>query len=55
MATWYSQGSGLWSTLSNWNDAADGSGSAPASIAAFDDSRSLSRKATLSSSTLRTR
>ena len=38
MATWYSQGSGLWSTLSNWNDAADGSGSAPGSIAAFDDS-----------------
>lgn len=38
MATWYSQGSGLWSTLSNWNDAANGSGSAPASIAAFDDS-----------------
>ena len=38
MATWYSQGSGLWSTLANWNDAADGSGSAPGSIAAFDDS-----------------
>jgi len=38
MATWYSQGSGLWSTLATWNDAADGSGSAPASIAAFDDS-----------------
>ena len=38
MATWYSQGSGLWSTLANWNDAADGSGSAPANIAAFDDS-----------------
>jgi hypothetical protein len=38
MATWYSQGSGLWSTLSNWNDAANGSGSAPANIAAFDDS-----------------
>jgi hypothetical protein len=38
MATWYSQGSGLWSTLANWNDASDGSGSAPGSIAAFDDS-----------------
>ena len=37
MATYYSQASGKWSTLSNWNDIIDGSGSSPISIAAMDD------------------
>jgi hypothetical protein len=37
MATYYSQATGNWSTLSNWNDVRDGSGSSPASIAAMDD------------------
>lgn len=37
MATYYSQDTGNWSTLANWNSAANGSGSSPASIAAMDD------------------
>jgi hypothetical protein len=37
MATYYSQGTGNWSTLENWNDVAGGGGSSPASIAAMDD------------------
>ena len=36
-ATYYSQGTDDWSTFGNWNDAADGSGSAPASFAAMND------------------
>lgn len=37
MATWYSQSSGLASTLSRWNSAANGSGSAPTAITDLDD------------------
>lgn len=37
MATYYSQGTGNWSTVANWNDARDGSGASPASVAAMDD------------------
>jgi hypothetical protein len=37
MATYYSLATGNWSTLANWNTAADGSGSAPASVAAMDN------------------
>lgn len=37
MATYYSQGSGNWSDLENWNTAANGSGTSPANIAAMDD------------------
>jgi hypothetical protein len=37
MATYYSQGTDNWSTLANWNSASDGTGSAPASIAAMND------------------
>ncbi len=37
MATYYSQGTGNWSTLENWNDVANGSGNSPASIAAMDN------------------
>ena len=36
MATYYSQGSGNWSTLSNWDTTRDGSGTDPASVAAMD-------------------
>lgn len=37
MATYYSQGSDLWSTLTNWDTNAGGGGSDPASVAAMDD------------------
>ena len=37
MATYYSQGSDLWSTLANWDTNAGGGGSDPASVAAMDD------------------
>ena len=36
MATYYSQGTGNWSTLANWDTARDGSGTDPASVAAMD-------------------
>jgi len=34
--TYYSQGSGNWSTVANWNDQAGGGGSSPADMAAMD-------------------
>ena len=37
MATYYSQSSGVWSTLSRWNTNAGGGGSSPTSIAAMED------------------
>ena len=37
MSTYYSQASGAWSLMSNWNTAANGSGSTPANLAAFDN------------------
>ena len=37
MATYYSQGSDLWSTLANWDTNAGGGGSDPASVADMDD------------------
>lgn len=37
MATFYSQGSGAWSTLANWDTNTSGGGSDPASVAAMDD------------------
>ena len=37
MATFYSQGSGNWSTLANWDTNAGGGGTDPASVAAMDD------------------
>ena len=37
MATYYSQGSDLWSTLTNWDTNAGGGGTDPASVAAMDD------------------
>jgi hypothetical protein len=37
MATYYSQGDGAWSTLTNWDTNAGGGGSDPASVAAMDD------------------
>src|SRR4030042_381667 len=37
MATYYSQGSDLWSTLSNWDTNTGGGGSDPASVADMDD------------------
>ena len=36
MATYYSQGTGNFSTLANWNTVAGGGGSAPASVAAMN-------------------
>ena len=37
MATFYSQGNGNWSTLTNWDTVEGGGGSNPASVAAMDD------------------
>ena len=37
MATYYSQGNGSWSTLTNWDTNAGGGGSDPASVAAMDN------------------
>ncbi len=37
MATYYSQGSGAWSALANWDTVRGGGGSAPASVAAMND------------------
>lgn len=37
MATYYSQGSGRWSTLANWDTLSGGGGSDPASVAAMED------------------
>jgi hypothetical protein len=37
--TWYSQGSSTWSDLSNWNDAADGSGLEPREVYYFNNQK----------------
>ena len=37
MSTYYSQGSGAWSTLANWDTVPGGGGTDPASVAAMDD------------------
>ncbi len=37
MATFYSQGSGNWTTVANWNTNRTGGGSSPASVAAMDN------------------
>lgn len=44
MATYYSQGSGNWSTLANWNDAIGGGGASPASIAAMSNNTFVIQK-----------
>lgn len=37
MATFYSQGTGDWSTLTNWDTNTGGGGTDPASVAAMDN------------------
>ena len=39
MTVYYSQSSGVWSTLARWNTVAGGGGSSPASVDAMEDNQ----------------